>query len=81
MSNPIFPRCSRWLRANLAELRQREQSLTAQINAPARAATLRDSIRIDEERHGALGLDAEAHTARATEMRALLVEICGRSKC
>lgn len=63
------------LRANLAELREREQSLTVQIDAPARAATLRDGIRMAEERHGALGLDAEAHTARATKMHARLVEI------
>lgn len=63
------------LRANLAELREREQSLTVQIDAPALAATLRDGIRMAEERHGALGCDAEAHTARATEMRARLFEI------
>ena len=63
------------LRANHAELREREQSLTVQIDAPALAVTLRGSIRMAEERHGALGLDAEAHTARSTEMRARLVEI------
>lgn len=63
------------LRANLAELREREQSLTVQIDAPALAATLRDGIRIAEDRHAALSVDAEAHIARATEMRARLVEI------
>ncbi|MES2665871.1 MAG: hypothetical protein V4712_07200 [Pseudomonadota bacterium] len=58
------------LRANLAELRERVQSLSVQIDAPALAATLRDGIRMAEERYAALGLDAEAHTARASEMRA-----------
>jgi hypothetical protein len=63
------------LRANLAELRERVQSLSVQIDAPALAATLRDGIRMAEERYAALGLDAEAHTARASEMGARLVEI------
>ena len=59
----------------LAELRGQEQSLSLQIDFPARAAALRDSIRVEEERYGALCLDAEAHTAHATEMRERLVEI------
>ena len=63
------------LRAKLAELREREQSLTAQIEAPVRAAALRDSIRASEERLVAFGADVAAHTARATEMRERLVEI------
>lgn len=63
------------LRAKLAELREREQSLTAQIEAPVRAAALRDSIRASEERLVAFGADMAAHTARATEMRERLVEI------
>ncbi|GLS86697.1 hypothetical protein GCM10010873_16710 [Cypionkella aquatica] len=63
------------LRAKLAELREREQSLTAQIEAPVRAAALRDSIRASEERLVAFGADVAAHTARAMEMRERLVEI------
>lgn len=63
------------LRAKLAELREREQSLTAQIEAPVRAAALRDSIRASEERLVAFGADVATHTARATEMRERLVEI------
>ena len=63
------------LRSNLAELREREQSLTVQIDAPALAATLRDGICMAEDRHAALGRDAEAHIARASEMRARFVEI------
>lgn len=63
------------LRAKLAELREREQSLTAQIEAPVRAAALRDSIRASEERLVAFGADVAAYTARATEMRERLVEI------
>lgn len=63
------------LRAKLAELREREQSLTAQIEAPVRAAALRDSIRASEEQLVAFGADVAAHTARATEMRERLVEI------
>lgn len=63
------------LRAKLSELREREQSLTEQIEAPVRAAALRDSIRANEERLVAFGADVAAHTARATEMRERLVEI------
>lgn len=63
------------LRANLAQLREREQCLTAQIEAPARAEALRDSIRATEERLVALGADVAAHTTRAMEMREGLAEI------
>lgn len=66
------------LRANLAELREREHRLTAQIEAPSRAEALRDSIRASEERLVALGADVAAHTARATGMREGLAEIEGQ---
>ena len=63
------------LRANLAQLRERTQSLAAQIEAPARAEALRDRIRATEERLVVLGADVAARTTRATEMREGLAEI------
>lgn len=63
------------LRASLADMREREQSLTARIEAPDREATVRNSLRLGEERLGVLAVNAEAYTARATEMRARLAEI------
>jgi hypothetical protein len=59
----------------LAELREREQSLTARIGAPDREATVRNSLHLGEKRLGVLAVDAEAYTARATEMRVRLAEI------